>query len=1162
MSLKPNKDNTDRFSNFNFIIPFWPDLARFASDAEKYAFDDPQSALIKLRCFAEKLTGIVYREFNLPCLPNDKFMDRLEGHAFREVVDRVIVDKLHAIRREGNKAAHEGKVGKGSSQWLIKEAYTLACWLFLTFKKGPATDLIAFTAPQPSNKVQERQAQYATNALKGKLDEQEQRHQQLLEELTKSEAVEQLAQQQAALLEKRLDEATRRQYKSQSDTAKNALELNEAETRRRLIDTELHSRGWDIDLVTGKNTEEVTLEEQVDKQPTTSGIGYVDYVLWDDNGKPLAVIEAKRTRESAKKGRQQAKLYADSLEAKYGQRPVIFYTNGYDISIWDDQQGYAPRELYGFYSKSSLQYLMRQRQQRKDFNTAPIDMDIAGRDYQIETISRVCERFAQNSRKALVVQATGTGKTRVSIALSKRLIDAGWAKRVLFLCDRKELRKQAGNAYTEFLSEPVYVVGKSRKADIKNARIYVATYPGMLRIMQEFDPGYFDLIIADESHRSIYNVFGDVFKYFDALQLGLTATPVEMISRSTSRLFGCDYKMPTANYPLEQAVAEGNLVPFKVVSHTTQFLREGIKGHSLSDEQIAELEDQGKDPNTLDFEASAIDKTVFNKDTNRLILRNLMDNGLRLADGQTLGKSMIFARNIAHAELLAELFTEMYPQYGGSFCRVIHSKYERAEELIDDFKNNDGKSNNVTIAVSVDMLDTGIDVPEVLNLVFAKPVKSKVKFWQMVGRGTRLSKDLFGPGRDKEKFLIFDHWANFEYFELDPEEEERQPTKSLSQKLFEARVAYADEALKKGQLDSFGKMVVLIKQDIDSLDDNNINVKDNWQLKQHLSQLDVIHQFSPKTKTDLLDTLAPLMQWRNIQGQSEALKLDMDIANAQYAHLLGASKGDELQQCRQQLSDKVRNLSLHLNQVRSQAATIGQLQDDGFWQTICFDDLEQARTKLRPVIHLQNKGAKPPPEPINIIDIKEDEAEITSAERKTNIRTVDYEIYRQEVEKTLTPLFDKDPVLQKIRAGESISEQELAALNALVHTQNASVDLQLLAEFFPESSAGVDQLLRTIIGLDTAAIELQFQQFVQQHHISLSALQQRFISLLKGEICRRGEITVADLYDQPFQSLHQDGIDGLFQDEQATLIAGFIAGFTVEPGEPRPQLEQEVAVSN
>jgi len=1154
--------------NFEFLRPHWQDLANLAAHAEEYAFSDPQSSLIKLRCFAEKLVGMVYASYQIPCYPNEKFVDRLQNHSFTSMVDRAIVDKLHAIRKVGNRAAHEGKFNKGDSLWLLKEAHILASWLLLVSQKGTKADLTPFKAPEQLKQPSEKD-----------LQKHQARLEQALAELESAKQAELKAQQENAQLKQNLEskeqealaakqKAQQVQFKQAGTSARNTLDFNEDETRRRLIDADLRAAGWDIDMLTNGDTEQVKREFKVSDQPTPTGIGYCDYVLWGDNGKPIAVVEAKRTRENAQKGQEQAKHYANALEKQYGQRPVIFYTNGRDISIWNDakgKQGEPPRKLYGFYSKESVEYLIRQRSERKDLLETKIDIDIAGRMYQIETLTRVGERYSNNHRKALVVQATGTGKTRVAIALTKRMLEAGWAKRILFLCDRKELRKQAAKAYKEFLSEPLYVVGKSKKEDKKNARIYVATYPGMMSIMEEFDVGYFDLIIADESHRSIYNVFGDIFSYFDARQLGLTATPVEMISRSTSQIFGCDYKMPTANYPLEQAVEDKNLVPFKVVAHTTKFLRDGIQGKSLSDEQIAQLEEQGIDPNTLDFDGKAIDKAVFNKDTNRTILRNLMENGLRMADGQTIGKSMVFARNIKHANILEELFNEMYPEYaldtGGNFCRVIHSKNERAEELIDEFKETDPNKSKVTIAISVDMLDTGIDVPEVLNLVFAKPVKSKVKFWQMVGRGTRLCENLFGPGQHKQKFLIFDHWANFEYFELNHEEEEPRQAKSLAQKLFEARINFAEEALKQGAVKEFEDTIVLIKQDIDSLNDNTIAIRDNWRLKAQLSSLDLLLQFSPATKAALTENMASLMQWRNIQGQSEALKFDLDIVSAQHAKLLHQSKPQPamLEETREPIEQKIRSLSMHLSQVRNKAQTVQKLQSDDYWQAASFTDLEKAREDLRSVIHLRDKNVNPEPADITpILDIKEDAAEYRVNERKTNIRTVDYEIYRQEVEKTLTPLFETNATLQKIRAGQSITAQELDDLNAMVHTQNERVDLNLLEEFFPDSAVGVDQLLRAIIGLDRSAIEEKFNLFLQEHHINLTSLQQRFITLLKSEICRTGSMSVDRLYEAPFIGLHQDGIDGLFKDKQAHLIAEFVAGFAIQSGTHKSTHEHEV----
>lgn len=798
-----------------------------------------------------------------------------------------------------------------------------------------------------------------------------------------------------------------------------------------------------------------------------------------------------------------------------------------------------------------MQYLIKQRNLKKDLAATPIDINVAGRDYQIESITRVCERL-QTHRKALVVQATGTGKTRVSIALAKRLLDAGYAKRVLFLCDRKELRKQAANAFNEHTKEPLYVVGKSKKELANNARVFIATYPGMMRIFQSYDVGYFDLIVADESHRSIYNIYGDIFKYFDALEVGLTATPVEMVSRSTCNLFECDYKMPTANYPLEQAIADENLVPYKIVSFTTKFLRDGIKADKLTDEQIAELEEQGIDPNEIDFDAKQVDEAVKNKDTNRTILRNLMEKGLRDIDGQLPGKSIIFARNIAHAEFLATLFGELYPQLGSNFCRVIHSKYERAEELIDDFKST--AEGSVRIAISVDMLDTGIDVPEVVNLVFAKPIKSKVKFWQMIGRGTRLCKDLYGTDMDKSHFLIFDHWENFSYFDENPEEIDPSQSKSLTQKLFEGRLALAESALKKADLATFEAVINLIHEDIGALDMNTIAVRDNWQVVEQCKDIKALNQFSPAIKQMLIDTISPLMQWRNIMGQSEAYRFDIEMTVIQTLLYTDKSKIDL---AKTSVLKKIESLQMHINEVRAKAPYIAAILEESYWQNLSYSNLEKTRQALRGVIHLRDKDVVVRT-PEMILDIKEDAAQYQIAERAANIVSIDYQIFKKEVEKTLAPLFEQDGVLQKIRAGEQVSEDDLAKLNALVHTQNPNVDLNTLKEFYPESSASLDTILRTIVGMDKDAIEKSFTTFIQQVHTHMNAKQQRFINMLKNHLIRYGSVNIEQLYDAPFTSVHDSGLDGVFSEQQADVIAEFISRFNVELGSKKSTLEKQV----
>ncbi|TMS82760.1 DEAD/DEAH box helicase family protein [Pseudoalteromonas sp. S554] len=1140
--------------NFEHIQSKWPELHQLAAFAEDYAITDPQSSLVKLRCFAEKVVGYLYKELSLPVLPTSNIFDKLTADDFTSAVPRLITDKLHAIRKSGNQAAHEGKVDQQQAIWILKESYFVASYLFMAYANGTQQECPEFKAPEQTQPTNQSDAEFVkkNKQLTKQLAENQARLKRALDELEAAELAQKQAQQQAAKLKQTIDAEKLAQVKTRNEQIVNSsFNFNEDETRKRIIDLDLRNAGWNVAL-DDESTEDVGKEVKVTDQPTTTGVGYVDYVLWDDDGKPLAVIEAKRTRENIEKGRQQATLYANALEKQYDQRPIIFYSNGWDIKILDDTQGYNSRGLYGYYSKDSLQYLIKQRTLKKDLNKTPIDTAVAGRLYQMETITRVCERFSDKHRKALIVQATGTGKTRVSIALAKRLLDAGWAKRVLFLCDRKELRKQAGNAFTEFTKEPVHIVGKSAKNTAASARVFIATYPGMLRIMNKYDVGYFDLIIADESHRSIYNIYGDIFKYFDALEVGLTATPVEMVSRSTCDLFGCDYKLPTANYPLEDAIEQGNLVPYKIVSYTTQFLREGIKKDNLTDEQIAQLEEQGIDPNELDFDAKQIDEAIKNKDTNRLILRNLMEKGLRDKDGQLPGKTIIFARNIAHAELMAQLFSELYPQHGANFCRVIHSKYERAEELIDDFKSSD--ENSMRIAVSVDMLDTGIDVPECVNLVFAKPIKSKVKFWQMIGRGTRLCENLYGPGQHKTHFLIFDHWANFEYFDENPEEDDVKQAKSLLQKLFEARVTLAQTALKKANMDVFDQTIKLIHDDICLLPMESISVRDNWLVVETCKDFKRLNQFAPQTVSDLLEKVAPLMQWRNIMGQSEAYKFDLELTTIQ---TLIFTDENQIDLAKQSVMNKVESLQMHLNEVRSKAPAIEEIQTQQYWQYLTHAALEQSRINLRSIIHLRNKSVKPPTRDF-VLDITEDENQIHEADRLTKIVSIDYQIYRQEVEKTLTPLFETDSVLKKIRNGEQVTEADLAQLSSLVHTQNPSVDLNTLKEFFPESTATLDKILRTIVGMDKNAIEHSFTAFVQQIHTHVNAKQQRFIGMLKNHLIRHGAIEIAQLYDAPFTQIHDMGLDGVFSQQQADVIEQFIKQFDVKLGSKAQSVEKQI----
>ena len=1097
--------------NFEILRDSWPELATLGGFAESYAHADPASALVKLRVFAENLTKDIYRDLRLPKPEQPTLVDLLKNDAFVAITPKVVRDKLHSLRIHGNRAAHGDPVGTTHALSRLQEGHDLARWLCIRHGNATAGQLPVFSAPPVPDKRSARERRRILEKLAG----QEAQMEALLSELEEARSKANTGEMAVAEIKEAAGAA---------QAAADELHFDETKTRTRLIDSLLARAGWDVgdDLV---STEQVGKEIEVDGQSTPTGIGYADYVLWDDNGNPLAVVEAKKTSVDAERGRHQAKLYADSLEERFSHRPVIFYTNGFDIWIWDDAQMFPPRKLYAFYSKDSLQHLANyQRKQKKALDTIRVNEEIVDRLYQLEAIRRIAERFTQKHRRALIVQATGTGKTRVAIALTDLLIQAGWVKRVLFLCDRRELRKQAKNAFNDFLSEPTRIV-TSRMRSNASERVFLATYPAMQKVFQSFDPGFFDLIIADESHRSIYNVYGDMLRYFDCHQVGLTATPVDFVTRSTFRLFDCEGQLPTANYGLEEAVKEGYLTPFEVYEHTTQFLREGIALDVLSAEQIEQLEEQGEDPAQYDFSSEQIDKVIYNKDSNRAILRNLMENGIKDATNQVPGKTIVFARNHQHAMLLRQLFDEMYPQYGGKLCQVIDNYDPRAEQLIDDFKG-EGTNDELMIAISVDMLDTGIDVPEILNLVFAKPVKSPVKFWQMIGRGTRLCPDIFGPGQDKRVFRIFDHWGNFARFGMGYKPAELVREKPLAQLVFEERLTLAETALQKSEVAVFEATIDLIARDIQALPEESIAVREKWKEKRALSQPEVLKAFSPATVVRLRQDIASLMQWRNIHGYGDALVLDLLIARMQVAVVCGSGALADL---KINLMDRLAALQMHLNPVREKADVIKRVKSDTFWAGVSVADLEEVRVPLREIMHYRARGGAQGVPP-KVIDVTENQELVRYSRRSASLKTVDMKAYEQIIEAELKKHFATNPVLKKIRAGELVSDGDIHSLVSLVLIQNPYVQRAHLEEFFSETAGPLYLAIRMIVGMDAEAVRERFVSFVQDHP-KLTAKQIRFLSLLQNHIARYGTIEVEALYDAPFTIIDADGPGGVFENE-------------------------------
>jgi type I restriction enzyme R subunit len=1110
--------------NFEFLRTGHAVLADLAGFAERYAHEDPSSSLLKQRSFVEHAVAAIYERYQLYRPLSDNLNDLLSETSFRQAVPEVVQQKLHTVRKAGNHAAHPRRpITAQLSRECLAQLFDIARWFHVQIQGGRLDAAAPYVVPAPAAASPAK----SRDTLE-KLRLAEAKYESVLANLdaeTKKRAEAERAAQRAELVAReRGDELEKLRQAGQQTATK--LAFDEATTRHRLIDQALVAVGWKVG-VAGANTEQVRQEVPLRGMRTESGVGFADYVLYGDDGKPLAVIEAKKTAKDAREGGEQARMYATCLEQETGVRPVIFFTNGLDIFLWDDAAGEPYRKVYGFYSKDSLEYLVHQRTGKRHLASVEPKLEIAGRLYQLEAVKRVCERFSSHFRKALIVQATGTGKTRVAISLCDLLMRAGWVKRILFLCDRRELRKQADRVFKEFLPGEPRVVVDASTANDREKRIYLATYPAMMKCFESFDVGFFDLVIADESHRSIYKKFRTLFQYFDALQVGLTATPRGSIDHDTYKLFGCEKNDPTAHFGFEEAIHSQPpfLVPFRVIAASSQFRREQLEAQDPAAEDV-------------DYDSSEIDRYLFNRDTTRAIWRALMDGGIREATGSHVGKSIVFARGHAHALHLCEVFSELYPQYGSTFCRVIDNQEPKADQLIDDFKD---PANMLTIAVSVDMLDTGIDVPEVVNLVFAKPVKSYVKFWQMIGRGTRLRKDLFGPERDKREFLIFDFWQNFWFFDEQYEEAEPAPQKSLLQNLFEARVQLAEVALDKMDQESFESVAALLLGDIRAVRDTGaIDVRDRAKELELLADGDRLQHFAAATKADLLSIVAPLQHHRSIRGDEDAYRFDLLITRLEIELLRGGPEAPKVQDLRARVEEAVELLAKNQNPVKARADSIQQVRSKEFWAKVEVQHLEGLRRELRGIMKYQQLLPTSRVAPL-VYDVTDDG--VVAEPYFPKLEGLQLVEYKQRVEQVLREHFAANPILLRIRSGQSVREEELESLARLVLEIDDKANVKQLAGHDPETRRSLLSVFRGLVGLDAAAVEHAFARFVEKHP-RLSAQQLRFLQVLQNYIAQNGGIELERLYEPPFTVLHAESMDGLFQgpqeiDELLAILSAF-----------------------
>ncbi len=909
--------------------------------------------------------------------------------------------------------------------------------------------------------------------------------------------------------------------------------MSEAQTRKNIIDKKLLEVGWDVNNPSLVSSEHEILHQNANK----SGIGFSDYVLLGKDNVPLAVVEAKKSTTNAEKGREQAKQYADGVEKMYGVRPFIFYTNGYDIFFWDDSR-YPPRKVYGFFTREDLESKRYQNEQRRPLSTSLIQESIVDRPYQIEAIRSALENFSSGRRKALIVMATGTGKTRTAMALIDVLIRSYWIKRVLFLADRNELLRQAKKAFQEHLPNQPWCIVKNGKCPI-DKRVYLATYPSMAGVYSKISPGFFDLIIADESHRSIYKHYVDIFKHFDSYQVGLTATPVRYLDRNTFSMFELQEGLPTFNYSYDEAILQKHLVDFKAMEVMTKYQVGGIKWDQLEEDTKQQIIEEGIDPNIINFEGTDFEKKVTNVDTTDLLVQEFMEGCIRDVVGTAPGKTIIFAINHKHAMRIEKSFNRLYPEYRGLLARVIDSHDARASTdggLLDQFKD---PNDPLKVAISVDMLDTGVDVPEVVNLVFAKPIFSWVKFWQMIGRGTRLCKHLFGLNNHKEYFLIFDHWSNFEFFDVKPEGRKPQVEgQSIPERVFAARLRLAETILNNNHLDKKEFIISELKSDITNLPLGSVTVKDSAAKVDQVMREPFWAGFSTHALEFLEKNILRLMRSR--QGEDyDSLLFDVDVMELQRGLL---SDNQELMTSMiEKITDKVSDLPLTLNQVIAKEKIITSVKDGNYFKMMTFESLEILRQELRGLMKYRDTFVGGDPLELNIRDLIARRAMIEFGPESARLPVAEY---RALVEQKIKDLVNANPLLQKIKNGESVNDYEITKLSEALNSTDPYITEENLRLVYDNRRARFLDFIKHILGLSklptrTGDINEAFEKFIVQHNTYTSA-QIQFIRTLKTFIIDQGSVRREDLVERPFTNIHPLGIRGLFGEGEIAEIERFI----------------------
>ena len=1116
-------------SNFAFLQPEWSSLYGSATKAEEMANTDARASCFYARRTLELVVSWLYKHDKTLRLPyQDHLSALIHEPSFKAAVGVAIFTKAKLVKDVGNEAVHSTRlIARNDSLVATRELFHICYWLARTYgqrnRPDPSLRFDPALMPQSGHPRSAPVAPAQSIEQLQKLETQLRERDEKLSLLLSDKAA--LDDELKALRE--VVAAAKKVNAAQPDTH----DYSEAETRDYFIDLLLKEAGWQVDA---KN-----FEIEVTGMPNNQGIGFVDYVLWGDDGKPLALIEAKRTRKDATVGQQQAKLYADCLQAKYGQRPIIFYSNGYEHWMWDDAS-YPPRPVQGFFKKEELALLIQRRTSRKKLAEGVINDGIIERYYQHRAVRRIGETFeVENQRKALLVMATGSGKTRTVIALADLLMRCNWAKRILFLADRVALVKQAVGEFKKHLpdSAPVNLVSEKNT----EGRVFVSTYPTMMGLIDDaadgqrrFGVGHFDLIIIDEAHRSVYQKYRAIFGYFDAMLVGLTATPKDEIDHNTYGLFDLESGVPTDVYGLDEAVSESYLVPPRGVSVPLKFQREGIKYIELSDEEkeqwdAVEWDEDGNVPDAVD--SAALNKWLFNIDTVDKVLEHLMTNGEKVAGGDRLGKTIVFAKSNAHADFIAERFNINYPHYKGQFARVVTYKTEYAQSLIDEFSR---KEDAPHIAISVDMLDTGIDVPEVVNLVFFKIIRSKTKFWQMIGRGTRLCLNLYGPGKHKQFFNVFDYCQNLEYFSQELPRDSGKAPVPLSTLLFRARLelisaldSRIDDVPKVAETNSTygaqltdaqlrGELTGLLNQQVAGMNVDNFVVRPQRKYVEKFTKTEAWHKLDGGSLEELNQRVATLPS-SLLDNDEEAKRFDLLVLRTQLAILQARLEYPALRERMQAIASALEEQEA-IPAIREQMVLIQSVAGEDWWVDVTIAMLENARKKLRALVKLIEKGKK------NIVytDFQDEfgaESTIALPGVSTGMNLAKF----KDKARQFLRAHESHVSLQRLRRNQPLTPSDLKELGRMLEDAGGSLDVIQQAA---EESHGLGIFIRSLVGLDRETAKQAFSQFVVGTTVTASQLE--FIDLIVQYLTENGVMDAARLYESPFTDISQQGPEALF----------------------------------